>query len=515
MAGRTRFTLTSIGLLVVVLGAAASLQREPTPDPVTPVPRATAPVLASSEAIREATELSEAFVAIAASVTPSVVRIQAERSANAGGWLSRGFHDFFDQPSEDGAGGDDDARRGPRVAGGTGFIVSDDGYILTNNHVVHGADRITVSLADKRSFEARLVGRDPTTDVAVIRIDASELPTVRLGDSDAARVGQWVLAIGNPGFDRASTLDFTVTSGIISAKGRPLNILASGMRAENPEEAGFAIEDFIQTDAVINPGNSGGPLVDLDGTVIGINTAIASSTGYSQGYGFAIPANLAREVLADLIEHGHVRRALLGVSISDVTAEDAEVYGLHRIAGVLVEDFGADSPARRAGLDRHDVIVGVDGTPVERVGQFQRLIAQREPGDAVELAVVRYGVARALEVTLAEAPLAEPATLAAARGREDTSAGVGLDVADLTGPAARRYGFGEAEGVVITAIAPFSAADRVRIGEGHRIVSIDRQPARSAREVRSILRRAASGSIVSLLMETPDGRTYIVNVRVP
>src|SRR5690606_15200551 len=165
-----------------------------------------------------------------------------------------------------------------------------------------------------------------------------------------------------------STLDFTVTSGIISAKGRPLNILASGLAAERPDEAGFAIEDFIQTDAVINPGNSGGPLVDLQGEVVGINTAIASTTGFNQGYGFAIPSNLARDVMRDLIEHGQVRRALLGVSISEVTAEDAEVYGLASIAGVLVEDFAAESPARASGLERHDVIVGVDGKPVERVG---------------------------------------------------------------------------------------------------------------------------------------------------
>ena len=511
---RTRFALTTIGLLLVVLGAVASLQRELPANPAPP-PRAAAPMLASEESLRQAGELSDAFIAIASAVTPSVVRIQAERSAAGdGNWLSRGFHDFFEQPDEE-AEGEDRARRAPRIAGGTGFIVSEDGYILTNNHVVSGADRITVSLSDKRAYDARLIGRDPTTDVAVIKIDASDLPAVRLGNSDRARVGEWVVAIGNPGFDRASTLDFTVTSGIISAKGRPLNILASGLRAESPDEAGYAIEDFIQTDAVINPGNSGGPLVDLDGQVIGINTAIASSTGYSQGYGFAIPSNLAREVLKDLIEHGHVRRALLGVSISDVTAEDAEVYGLHRIAGVLVEDFGADSPARHSGLERHDVIVGVDGTPVERVGQFQRLIAQREPGESVALAVVRYGEAQTYEVRLAEAPLAGPAAVADAGARGKQPAGVGLDVADLTGPAARRYGFGKAQGVVITAVTPFSAADRVRIGEGHRIVSIDRRPANSAREVRSMLRRAAPGSVVSLLMETPDGRTYIVNMRVP
>jgi serine protease Do len=510
MASRTRVALTSIGVLLVVLGAAVSLEQRLPHDPLAAVRPEASPPVASREAVRQATELSEAFVAIAASVTPSVVRIQAEQSAGADGWLSRGLQEFFGRPEEG-----EEGRRSPRIAGGTGFIVSDDGYILTNNHVVQSADHITVALADKRTFEARVIGRDPTTDVAVIRIGAAGLPAVRLGDSDEARVGQWVLAVGNPGFDQSNTLDFTVTSGIISAKGRPLDILASGLRTENPDEAGFAIEDFIQTDAVINPGNSGGPLVDLDGAVIGINTAIASSNGYSQGYGFAIPSNLAREVMRDLIEHGHVRRALLGVSISDVSVEDAEVYGLGTISGVLVEDFAGDSPARHSGLERHDVIVAVDGRPVERVGQLQRLIAQHDPGESVQLDVVRYGGAREFRVRLAEAQLAEPPDESRLVARRSAPFGLGLEVADLTGPVARRYGFAEGGGVVVTGIAPASAADRKRIGDGHRILAINREAARSAREVRSILRRAASASVVSLLMETPDGRTYIVNIRVP
>jgi serine protease Do len=235
-------------------------------------------------------------------------------------------------------------------------------------------------LRDRRTLPAALVGGDPLTDVAVIRVQATELPAVALGNSDEARVGEWVLAIGNPGFGNASTLDFSVTGGIISAKGRPLNVLATELPAQDPSAPSYAIEDFIQTDAVINPGNSGGPLVDLSGTVIGINTAIASTTGYSQGYGFAIPSNLAQRIMRDLITHGHVRRPLLGISIADVTAEDAEVYRLGRIVGVVVEDFAPTSPAQRAGLRQHDVIVAVDGTPVDRVGQLQRLVALHQPG---------------------------------------------------------------------------------------------------------------------------------------
>jgi serine protease Do len=509
MITRTRTALASLGVLLIAVGTAASLDSGQSPEPVVvaPAPSSREPS-PDRAAVRRATELSAAFVAIAGEVTPAVVRIQAERSAAAERWLSRGLQDFFGTPRDTA-----DAAI-PQISGGSGFIVSENGIILTNNHVVDGADRIMVGLADRRTFEAHVVGRDPTTDVAVLRIEAGDLPALLLGDSDEARVGEWVLAVGNPGFDEASTLDFTVTSGIISAKGRPLNVIPQGLGSA--DEAGYAIEDFIQTDAVINPGNSGGPLIDLDGAVIGINTAIASTTGFNQGYGFAIPSNLAREVMRDLLEHGHVRRGLLGISISDVTADDAEVYGLDSISGVLIEDFAAASPARDAGLQRHDVIVAIQGAPVERVGQLQRLIAQREPGTAVGLSVVRFGERRTFTVQLAQAPLIETAagdrTL---NGRRENRAGVGIEVADLTPALARRFGFDRAGGVVVNTVVPYSAADRKRVADGHRIISIDRTSVSSAREARSLLRRARPGAVVSLLLQTPEGRTYIANVRVP
>src|SRR5690606_22750186 len=249
---------------------------------------------------RDARGLSEAFSAIAEAMMPAVVRIQAERSARRVVRLPHGQWDDLGVPGLPG-------RRDPAlVSGGSGILVSPDGYILTNNHVIEGADRIQVTLLDKRTFEAEVIGGDRTTDVAVIRVRARGLPFLRLGDSDEARVGEWVLAIGNPGFEQVSTLDFTVTSGIISAKGRPLYIINRELAAQEDAAAPLAIEDFIQTDAVINPGNSGGPLVNLRGEVVGINTAIASPTGYYQGYGFAIPSNLARRVMRDLIAHGRV-----------------------------------------------------------------------------------------------------------------------------------------------------------------------------------------------------------------
>jgi serine protease Do len=463
------------------------------------------------EAIRQASNLSDAFIAIAEAVTPAVVRIQSERlpaDPRASGWLPRGLNDFFGAP--------DSLSMGiPEVGGGTGFLISDDGYIVTNNHVIEGASRITVTLRDKRSFRARVVGRDPTTDLAVLKVDATDLPSIALGDSDQARVGEWVIAIGNPGFSDASTLDFTVTSGIISAKGRPLNIIAQGLAEDMLDASRYAIEDFIQTDAVINPGNSGGPLVNLRGAVIGVNTAIATSTGYNQGYGFAIPSKLATRVIRDLIERGHVRRALLGVQIAEVTPEDAEVYGLPTIHGVVVEDFADDSPARAAGLERHDVIVGLDGVAIERVGHLQRMVALNDPGEDIELDVVRFGRPMTFRVRLTQAPITESLPLPAPRAAAATPERLGIQIGELTPGLARDFGFSEARGIVVIDVTPMSAADRKRIQPGHRLLEIDRQPIGSLREARTLLRSLKSGAVASFLLELPEGRTYIANVRVP
>ena len=499
-----------IGLVAVAAGA--SLRR---PERRAAAELALGPAQPTAEtraAVRRAAELSDAFIAIAETVTPAVVRIQAERSLGPDGTdIPRGLRQFFDSPAPS-----DSIHGGiPQVSGGTGVMVSADGYIVTNNHVVAEAERLTVTLHDKRVFPATLVGRDPTTDIAVIRIEAADLAVAPLGDSDGARIGEWVIAIGNPGFDPRNTLDFTVTSGIISAKGRPLNIIGADVQTqEEYENARYAIEDFLQTDAVINPGNSGGPLVDLRGNVIGINTAIASSTGFNQGYGFAVPANLARRVAQDLITYGHVRRALIGVTIAAVTPEDAEVYGLPAIAGVLVEDFAGDSPAEAAGLRRHDVIVGINGIPVERVGQLQRMVAEHAPGQEVQVEVIRYGKAMRLPVRLREAPITQPV---ARTERPDTEAprGLGLEVTDLDGRTAARLGYAEGGGAVVSRVTPFSAADRKRVLEGERIAEINGQPVASAREARGILRRLGSGQIVSLLLQSSDGRTYIANIRVP
>jgi S1-C subfamily serine protease len=238
----------------------------------------------------------------------------------------------------------------------------------------------------------------------------------------------------------------------------------------------------------------------------------AYSPSRNKGYGFAIPANLAQRVMLDLIEYGYVRRALLGISIADVTPEDAEIYGLPVIAGVVVEDFAPDSPAERSGLERHDVITAVAGTPIERVGQLQRLVALYEPGDTVPLSIVRYGRTLGLSVRLMEA---EGGSRPARRPAPRAAAGIGLELEELSPSLARQLGYARPGGALVASVAPASPAARKSIGRDHRVVAIDRQPVSSVAEARSLLRQARSGHIVSLLMEYPDGRTYIANVRMP
>src|SRR6267154_3631036 len=338
---------------------------------------------------KAAVDLGDAFASVAEHVKPAVVFIRSERRERVSRRLPPGFDDFFNLP-----------RRPPIEQGsGSGFIVSQDGYILTNNHVVQGADRVTVRLLDNREFTATTVGTDPSTDVAVIKIQTTGLPTVRLGDADSTRIGEWVLAIGNP---LGEAFTFTVTAGIVSAKGRLLQGL---------QQSRYSIQDFIQTDAAINPGNSGGPLVNVRGEVIGINAAIASETGYYSGYGFAIPINLARTVMTQLISTGHVERAVMGVSIRPITPEDAEDAKLPEIRGVVVDVFNPpdDSPAKRAGVQEGDIIVSVDGQPIESVAQLQQRVGFKKSGDVVQVTVVRKGgVRKTLPVRLMAAPATAP-----------------------------------------------------------------------------------------------------------
>jgi serine protease Do len=397
----------------------------------------------------------------------------------------------------------------PQQASGSGFLITADGYVVTNNHVVADADQITVVLADNRHLRARLVGRDPLTDIAVIKVEGTGFPVVRIGRSEGVRIGEWVLAIGNP-----LDLGTTVTSGIVSAQGRSLNNLLGQNAGTNGR---WAIEDFIQTDAPINPGNSGGPLVNLRGEVVGVNSAIASPTGFYSGYGFAVPIDLARKVADDLIRYGRVRRPAVGIQVSNVTPEDAEVFRLERIEGVVIQDFPDDSPAREAGLRQGDVIVAVDGTRVQRVGQFQRLIATRRPGESVALDVIRYGDRRRVEVRLSEAPGTAVEAPAAQAPRAAAGASkLGLGVQPVSPELVRQYNLaGPAEGLVVTDVERMSVAARNGVGEGTRIVAVDGQEVRDVEGFRRLVERKGPGQVISLRIRFRTGEGSIVNIRLP
>jgi serine protease Do len=480
------------GLLNLPAGSWA-LQRPNSGSPlITPV-RA----LPSTPALKSLEDLSEAFSSVAEAVRPSVVFVAAqhtERNPTQSMRLPPGWEQFFPHQFQ----------QRPQVERGTGsgFIVSADGYILTNNHVVAGADKVTVRLIDQREFTAKVVGTDPATDVAVIKINASGLHPVPLGNSDDTRIGEWVLAIGNPLGDN---LAFTVTQGIISAKGRRLDGLS--------QDGNRSISDFIQTDAAINPGNSGGPLINVRGEVIGINSAIASETGFYSGYGFAIPINLAREVMEQIIAHGKVERAQLGVLVSEAGANDAEYVGLDSIRGVVIQSFAGDaSPAQRAGLQVGDVVISIDGQPVDRVAQLQQLVAFKRPGDQVKVEVARRGGARkTISVTLA----ASDNTVADKGGKSgdtpndagtdtrNAGALLGVTVQTLTPDLADRLQLqNEVQGAVVTDVDPNGpSAQYLRdqaAGGPDIITSVEGKEIHNAADLRSALKAAGPGAIVTL-----------------
>src|SRR5213080_4519741 len=455
-------------------------------------------------AAKPAADIGNAFVAVAEHVKPAVVFVKSqhvERSQSQR--LPPGFEDFFPQ-----------LRRRPQVeqGSGSGFIVSPDGYILTNNHVVAGADKVTVKLYDKREFTAKVIGTDANTDVAVIKIDAHNLPAVQYGNSDSARVGEWVLAIGNP-----LEFNFTVTAGIVSNKGRVLYGL---------QQSRYAIQDFIQTDAAINPGNSGGPLVDIRGQVIGINAAIASDNGLSAGYGFAIPINLARTVMDQLVKTGHVERAVMGIGITDADENDAAAVGLKQITGVGVRSYSDDdSPAKKAGIELGDVIVALDGQPIDNTPQLQQKVAFKKPGESVEITVLRQGGERkTITVRLARAPSEADREVASVGAKPKGEAStkeemLGISVQPLTRedaqnprlePVIQRGG-----GLVVTEVAPDGPAfQRLRAaddpGGPDIVVGVNGVPPHTRAALGEALRKVKPGDVVTLQVltrtqDTSDG----------
>jgi serine protease Do len=350
------------------------------------------------------------------------------------------------------------------------------------------ADEISVKLADGRDFEASLIGADPDSDVAVIKIDAEDLSYLELADSDALEVGEWVIAIGNP-----FGLSHTVTAGIVSAKGRSNVGLTT-------------YEDFIQTDAAVNPGNSGGPLLNLDGKVVGINTAIISRSGGNMGIGLAIPINMAHSIYSQLIDGGRVERGFLGVTIQDLTPQLAERFGLEDSKGVLIPEVIEESAADRAGLKHNDIIVEFQGEPVEKADAFRNKVAMLKPGTEVEVVVLRDRGKKSFKVELGERPAGGILMPGSSKLLEST----GLTVQNLDDEIARRLGYEGLSGVVVTNVEPASPADKAEIRPGTLIMEVNRQPVENTREFEKALEDISGEGVVLLLLRDQYRSRYIV-----
>ncbi len=383
----------------------------------------------------------------------------------------------------------------PRQVGvGSGVIATKDGYILTNNHVVDGADEVKVSLQDGREFTAKVVGRDPKTDIAVIKVDAKDLPAVPMADSDKVEVGDVVLAVGNP-----FAIGQTVTTGIVSATGRGAAL-------------GLDYEDFIQTDAAINPGNSGGALVDADGRLIGINTAILSRSGGNNGIGFAIPVNLARDVMGQLIKDGRVTRGYLGVMIQDINPALEKEFKLKDAQGALVGDVTPNSPAEKAGLQSGDVILEFNGKKVTDSRHLKLEVARTQPGESVPVKILRDGSTRTVNVTTKELPGTERmARNNRGQHAEDTGTLNGVGVADLDSNAHRQFGIpNTVKGVVVTEVDPNSAAAEAGLKPGDVLQEINRKPVRTAEQAVEMTEKATDKT--TLLRVWRDGGSRFVVV---
>ena len=441
------------------------------------------------------------FVPVVKGATPAVVNISTTRviKAQEGQQVPSPFMDdpFFRQFF-----GDEFFRRFqmPRERResslGSGVIVDPDGYIITNNHVIAKADEIKVLLNDRREFIGKVIGTDPKTDLAVVKINAKDLPVIPWGDSDKLEVGEYVLAIGNP-----FALNSTVTMGIVSAVGRA--------------NVGIAdYEDFIQTDAAINPGNSGGALVNARGELVGVNTAIFSRSGGYMGIGFAVPANMTRTVMDSLIKSGKVTRGWLGVSIQEVTQNLAKQFGLGETKGALVSEVMADSPAAAAGIKSGDVVVSYDGKPVDSPAVLRNLVAQTPIGKSVKVEVLRDKKRETVSIKIAE----QPKEMAQAEGEDETiesggkqSALSGMELRNLNPDISRQLGLPPGmRGVVITGIAPDSAAAQAGVEAGDVILEINRQPVRSVNDVRKISAKLPKNEGVLFLLNRRGGKLFLV-----
>ncbi len=448
----------------------------------------------------EVKSLNDAFVEISKAVTPTVVSITVKTDPKKNQQQGDDpFHFFFGPDFKM-------PEQGPEIGSGSGVIISKDGYIVTNNHVVKdaGDEGIKVTLTDKREFNAKLIGTDPNTDIAVVKIDANDLPAVSMGNSDNVQVGQWVLAVGNP-----LGLNYSVTAGIVSALGRNINI--------NGDGSGYGIENFIQTDAAINPGNSGGALVDINGQLIGINSAIKTSTGYYQGYGFAIPVNMVKSVVSELIKTGKVTRGYIGVNIQTIDETMAKGLGLDKAKGVLVQGIVKGGAGEEAGIKAGDVILSVDGREVNAANELQAIIGSKHPGDVVKLTVFRDGSTFDKEVTLKprgdENQNQAIQNMSKDKSNESEVASksiqsLGIKVANLDNSTKQKFDI--EGGVIVTSVDMYSESFMRGVREGFVITEANKKKIESVDDLVSTLSGKSKGDSILMKVITPEGQERII-----
>jgi serine protease Do len=454
------------------------------------------------------------FTQAAAAVTPAVVYIRTTYSSQAQddqqGQMQQMFGQMFGQ-----RGGRVQAQ--PQMASGSGVIISPDGYIVTNNHVVEKAEKIEITTNDHRNFKAKVIGTDPNTDLALLKIDGHDLPIVKLGNSDAVRVGEWVLAVGNP-----FKLTSTVTAGIVSAKGRGIGIIGTEDQQENQSPFGRtqyqaqapktnkAIESFIQTDAAINPGNSGGALVNTNGELIGINSAIASHTGSYEGYGFAIPINLAKKVLDDIQKYGEVKRGFVGVSFKELDADVAEALHTDKTVGLYVDQVVAGGGAAQAGIEHGDIISKVEGNTVYASSDLQERVGRLQPGDKIHLTVLRGNDEKNFTVTLkADAPA--PKVAAVAKSTEELFNKIGASFVPVN--ASQKAKFHVANGLVVTQVREGGFFDNTDVPVGSIVTEINRQPISNVADIDHALNNLKNG-MVTIGGYYPDGTRLRSSIQV-
>jgi len=503
---KKKVILPSLAVLMALSLSAYEIAKPVNSAMAAPAPAAAAPAL-DDNSIEPLLALDRAMESVAARVTPAIVNVTVTSKTG-------GRHDnpeMDDNDSDNQNDGSNDMQQSnpfgqffgfpnmpnqrPRIEHGlgSGVIISPDGYIVTNNHVVEGAVNINVTLGDRRVLPAKLVGADPLTDLAVVKVDASDLPSIPWGDSTKLRAGQTVLAFGNP-----FGLRFTVTRGIVSALNRP-----------NPDSNRRKPGQFIQTDAAINPGNSGGPLVNAHGEVIGINTFLISGSGSFAGAGFAIPTQIVRPTVDNLIKYGKVSHGYIGIGINDVTPENARFFDVKKAEGALVSQVEPNSPGAKGGLKTGDVITAIDGQPVNDSGELQVVVGQKRPGTTIDLDVVREGKTMKVPVTLEAMGSRNGETESGNAQQGKPRWGVGLQ--DLT-PDVRNevQAPSDVRGAVVGNVQPGSPADNAGLQRGDIIVEVNRHPVQSASDAVEQLSKIVKGQDALVLVWSNGGNTYRV-----